>query len=68
MQAGKDGSSITLKSDGTIDISGKKISIIGEDVLLGGTKLATVGSSGEGKINITGGTAVTVTAKQVDIN
>ncbi|MBB6369077.1 type VI secretion system Vgr family protein [Chryseobacterium shigense] len=66
LETGK--SSITMKEDGTIDINGKKISILGEDVLLGGTKLATVGSGGEGKVDITGGTAVTVKATQVDIN
>ncbi len=59
---------MTMKSDGTIEISGKKISIIGEDVLLGGTKLATVGSSGEGSVKITGGTDVTIKATEVDIN
>lgn len=61
-------SSITMKEDGTIDINGKKINILGEEVLLGGTKIATVGSSGEGKVDITGGTAVTIKATQVDIN
>ena len=61
-------SSITMASDGTITISGKLITIIGEEAHFGGTRLATVGSSGEGHVKIEGGTNVFVKASQVDIN
>lgn len=61
-------SSITMKSNGTIDILGKKINIIGEESHFGGTALATVGSSGEGSVEITGGKDVTIKATKVDIN
>lgn len=61
-------SSLEMLKDGTIKINGKDISILGENSLLGGTKLATVGSSGEGEVHVTGGKMVQVKGTQVDIN
>ena len=51
IQLGTGDSSIVLKSDGTISISGKKIQINGEDEVLVTSKKATVDGSEEVKIN-----------------